>query len=286
VSAAGGDAHDSTGGEASATAPTFLSARDLVRRERGRRLVGPLDLEIHAGEAVAVVGPNGAGKTTLLRLLAGILPASAGAVRLEGRDLATLPRREAARSLVYLPQHPPVDVPLTVERYLLLARFPRHEPVRFAPRAPDAGDARAVDEGLAATDLEALRHRPIVALSGGERQLVQLAGAVVQGGHCWLVDEPTAHLDPAHQRRVARLLATLHGAASGSPGPRTLLLATHDLNLAARLASRVVALVEGSIAADGPPGDVLAPERLEQLYGSPFGATGAGPQRRLWIELL
>ena len=258
---------------------SLLAARGLVRRENGRTVLGPVDLEIHAGESLAIVGPNGAGKTTLLRLLAGVLAPSAGAVTLAGTDLAAMPRREVARRLVYLPQHPPVDVPLTVERYLLLARFPH----RGGWSGPSNVDADAVGAALAATDLDALRSRPLSALSGGERQLVQLAGALVQGGDTWLVDEPTAHLDPAHQRRVARLLAELH--RSTNAGPRTLVLATHDLNLAAVLAPRVVALAGGEVAADGPADEVLAPERLEALYGAPFRAAGVGPERRLWIEL-
>ncbi|HET9767912.1 MAG TPA: ABC transporter ATP-binding protein, partial [Thermoanaerobaculia bacterium] len=102
----------------------LLAARGLLRREGGRVVLGPLDLELHAGESLAIVGPNGAGKTTLLRLLAGVLAPSAGMVTLDGSNVAAMPRREVARRLVYLPQHPPVDVPLTVERYLLLARFP------------------------------------------------------------------------------------------------------------------------------------------------------------------
>ena len=262
-----------------ASLPPLLAARGLVRRENGRAVLGPLDLELHAGESIAIVGPNGAGKTTLLRLLAGVLAPSAGTVTLDGRDLAAMPRREVARRLVYLPQHPPVEVPLTVERYLLLARFPH----RGGWSGPSNVDGEAVEAALAATGLSTLRARPLAALSGGERQLVQLAGALVQGGDTWLVDEPTAHLDPAHQRRVARLLAELHG--SSSAGPRTLVLATHDLNLAAALASRIVALVRGEVAADGAAEEVLAPERLEALYGAPFRAAGVGPERRLWIEL-
>jgi iron complex transport system ATP-binding protein len=263
----------------------LLVARGVARRERGLEVLAPLDLEIAAGESVAIVGPNGAGKTTLLRLLAGVLAPSAGAVSLAGRELAAAPRREVARRLVYLPQHPPVDVPLSVERYLLLARFAH----RAGWHGPTAADGTLVDGALAATDLAPLRARSLATLSGGERQLVQLAGALVQGGDCWLVDEPTAHLDPAHQRRVARLLAELHATArdgdAAGGGPRTLLVATHDLNLAAHLASRVVALAGGALVADGSPDDVLAPARLEALYGAPFRAAGVGPERRLWIEL-
>jgi iron complex transport system ATP-binding protein len=262
---------------AAATAP-LLAAAGLERREGRRVTLGPLDLQVRAGERVAVVGPNGAGKSTLLRLLAGILQPSAGSVRLGGEglggtDLARLPRRAAARRIVYIPQHPPLEVPLPVERYLLLARYPHLSP----GRGPAADDFAAVEAAIAGHDLAALRSRPLDALSGGERQLVQLAAAAVQGGELWLVDEPTSHLDPAHQRAVAARLAALDG--------RTLVLATHDLNLAARLAERVVALAAGRVAADGPVATVLAPESLAALYGAPFRAQGEGRERRVWLEL-
>ncbi len=291
MSEPGADTGDrETRAAAAATAeppPPLLVARGLTRREGGRTVLGPLDLTIATGEALAVVGPNGAGKTTLLRLLAGVLRPSAGSVRLAGLDLRHTPRRAVARRLAYLPQHPPQAVPLTVERYLLLARFAHNSGWMRAV----AADGDSVDAALAATNLEGLRSRPLTALSGGERQLVQLAGALVQGGDAWLVDEPTAHLDPAHQRRVARLLAELHATTRSRPpgapagGPRTLLLATHDLNLAAHLATRIVALADGALAADGTPAEVLAPARLETLYGAPFRAVGVGPDRRLWLEL-
>lgn len=271
-------------------ASLLLSARGLSRHEgrrEGRRLtLGPLDLDVAAGERVAVVGPNGAGKSTLLRLLAGILEPSAGTVRIGGEgpagvDLSRLPRRAAARRIAYIPQHPPLEVPLPVERYLLLARYPHLAP----GRGPAAGDFAAVEAAIGAHDLAALRSRPLDALSGGERQLVQLAAAAVQDGEIWLVDEPTAHLDPAHQRAVAARLAALEGATLGSALPRALVLATHDLNLAARLAERVVALAAGRIVADGPAAEVLAPESLGALYGAPFRAQGEGRDRRVWLEL-
>ena len=263
-------------GGSTATAP-LLAARGLERRDGGRVTLGPLDLDVRAGERVAVVGPNGAGKSTLLRLLAGILPASAGSVRLDGEDLAHLPRRAAARRIVYIPQHPPLEVPLPVERYLLLARYPHLAP----GRGPAAEDVAAVEAAIDGHDLAALRSRRLDALSGGERQLVQLAAAAVQGGELWLVDEPTSHLDPAHQRAVAARLAGLAGRTL----PRTLVLATHDLNLAARLAERVVALSAGRVAADGPAAAVLDPESLAALYGAPFRAQGEGRERRVWLEL-
>ena len=251
----------------------LLAAGGLERREGGRLVLGPLDLEVRRGERVAVVGPNGAGKTTLLRLLAGILPPSTGRVTLGGDDLASLSRRGIARRVVYLPQHAPADVPLTVDRYLLLARYP-HRP---AGSGPAEDDVATVERAIAGHDLATLRDRPLSALSGGERQLVQLAAAAVQGGELWLVDEPTTHLDPAHQRQVAARLGALDG--------RTLVVATHELNLAARLAERVVALVDGRVAADGPAAEVLAPTSLAALYGAPFRTHGEGAERRVFLDL-
>jgi iron complex transport system ATP-binding protein len=260
-----------------------IEARGLLRAAGGRRLVGPVDLSIARGEAVALVGPNGAGKTTLLRLLAGIVEPTAGTVALAGTALSGMARREVARRVVYLPQHPPVAVPLSVERYLQLARYPH----RQGWRDDDPAGAELVIRALAEHRLEALRDRKLGDLSGGERQLVQLVAAEIQGGDVWLVDEPTTHLDPAHQREVARHLAALPREPAAAPGrpPHTLVVATHDLNLALALATRVVALAGGRVVADGTPGDVLAPRSLEGLYGAPFATTGSGAARRVWLEL-
>jgi iron complex transport system ATP-binding protein len=274
---------DAGAAAAPASAAPLLSVRSLRRAEGGRDVLGPLDLDVHCGERIAVVGPNGAGKTTLLRTLAGILPPNGGSVRLAGEDLARLSRRAVARRMVYLPQHPPVDVALSVAAYLRLARYPHRGPGIVAPAGAAEADRAAVDDALEAHGLEALAERPLAALSGGERQLVQIAAASVQGGELWLVDEPTSHLDPAHQRQVAARLAAT--GESGAEPPRTLLLATHDLNLAAHLAERVVALAAGRVVADGPASRVLSPESLAELYGAPFHATGSGRHRRVWLEL-
>jgi iron complex transport system ATP-binding protein len=270
----------------------LLAARALRRDEGGHPVLGPLDLAVAEGERVAVVGPNGAGKTTLLRLLAGILPPSGGCVELGGRELGDLSRRAVARRLVYLPQHPPVGVPLSVARYLLLARYPHGNGRLGGPGSRGTGDRQAVSAALAAHGLGPLAERPLAALSGGERQLVQIAAAELQGGELWLVDEPTSHLDPAHQRQVAASLGRTSPTSAipvstGSPyrGPATLLLATHDLNLACHLADRVVALVAGRVAADGPAAEVLSPESLRELYGAPFDAVGEGRSRRVWLQL-
>ncbi|HUP70107.1 MAG TPA: ABC transporter ATP-binding protein, partial [Acidimicrobiales bacterium] len=160
----------------------------------GKTLLHSATFHVGIGQKVALVGPNGAGKTTLLRMLAGILPPSAGTVRLDGGELASLSRRAVASRISYLPQQLPAEVPLAVGSYLRLARYARQVGGRDSGGGADGRDS-AVEQALTATGLEHLRDRPLAELSGGERQLAHLAGALVQGGDLWLVDEPTSHLD-------------------------------------------------------------------------------------------
>jgi iron complex transport system ATP-binding protein len=249
---------------------TFLSARGLGWSVGERFIVGPLDLDIAPGEYLAVVGPNGAGKTSLLRLVAGLLEPSAGGVWLDGAPLARLSRRALARRIAYVPQLRPLSVPLTVEEVVLSGRYPHLEPMQWALRASDFA---AVEAALKRTGLEALRDRPLDQLSGGERQSVYIAAALAQGGEILLLDEPTTHLDPRHQRDIARLLVELQAA----PGLRpTILFATHDLDFAAHLAIRVLALRSGRVVACDSPRRVLRPAALRELFEAPFVEVGDG----------
>src|SRR6185295_14457529 len=243
-----------------------LSARGLVREERGRAktgwTLGPLDLEVAAGECLALVGPNGAGKTTLLRCLAGLRTPSRGVVAHRGRNFAELSRRELARRIAYVPQVRPANVPLTVREAVQLA--------------PSAADHRAVDHALAAAGIEAFAERPLDELSGGERQMAWIAAALAQEAEVLILDEPTTHLDPRHQRDVAGLLHRLH-RENGA----TVLLATHDLDLAGLLGDRVLALRSGRIVSLGPPREVLAADSLAALFDAPFRAEPEGRAARL-----
>jgi len=246
----------------------FVACRSLGWETRGRRIVGPVDLAVDAGECVAVVGPNGAGKTTLLRLVTGLLAPTAGELRLHGRPYAGLSRRELARAIAYVPQIRPARVPLTVEEVVLLGRHPHLGRLQLAPRPADYA---AVGEALARVGIEALRGRPVDELSGGERQSVYIAAALAQEAPLLVLDEPTTHLDPRHQAEVASLLARI-----ARSGHRTVLAATHDLAFAAVVAERVVALADGRVAADGPPSEILRPELLGELFGARFELAGGG----------
>ncbi|HVS03064.1 MAG TPA: ABC transporter ATP-binding protein [Thermoanaerobaculia bacterium] len=256
---------------------TLLVARALGVTVAGRRLLEPLDLEVSAGEALVVVGPNGAGKTTLLRALAGLPPAADGEVRLGGEPLAALPRRLLARRLAYLPQQAPDELPLTVARYVLLGRY-----AHLAGLLAAAGeeDRTAVAEAISRTGLDALADRPLGELSGGERQRAHLAAALAQEAPLWLLDEPTTHLDPRHQRQIVTLLRQLRRDRG-----LTLVLATHDLNVAGAVADRVACLDGGRLLSVGTPAEVLTRERLGRLYGAPFRVDRAGGATRVWLEL-
>jgi iron complex transport system ATP-binding protein len=254
-----------------------LRARGLAWRLRGGVRLGPLDLDVWRGECFFLVGPNGAGKTTLLRTLAGLLRPSEGRIEWEGRSLDELSRRELARRLAYVPQIRPARVPLTAEEVVTLGRYPYLEPLQWAPRPEDRA---AVERALALVEIEALRARRVDELSGGERQAVWIAAALAQEAPVLVLDEPTTHLDPRHQREVAALLRRLKAEAG-----RTVVVATHDLNLASLLADRLLALSGGRALACGPPAEILRPETLRQLFAAPFEIVRGGERPVTLLEL-
>lgn len=236
-----------------------LSLRDLTVRRGGRVVVDRVSLEVAPGSFVGLIGPNGAGKTTLMRAALGLIAA-------EGvSDLAALPPARRARRAAWLPQAREIAWPIPVEPLVRLGR--RTDPDRRA-------DGPAVAEAMAAMEVTHLRDRPATELSGGELARVLIARLLAQRTPLILADEPVAGLDPAHQFAVMALFSRL--AAEG----RTVIASIHDLTLAARFCERLVLMgAGGRIVADGPPADVLTPERLQQVFGvgGSFLPTPAGP---------
>ena len=244
----------------------LTAARRLGWRAGGRRILGPIDLEVRRGECLAVVGPNGAGKTTLLRLVTGLLSPSEGELHWGEMPYQSLSRTELARRIAYVPQVRPARVPLSVEQLVLLGRYPYLKRWQLAPRAEDFA---AVESALERVGARQLRKRPLVELSGGELQTVYIAAALAQGSELLVLDEPTAHLDPRHQREIAALLQRL-------AGERTVLTATHELNFASLVADRVLGLRDGRALALGPPAEVLREEVLMDLFEAPFETVRGG----------
>jgi iron complex transport system ATP-binding protein len=234
----------------------ILATRDL-RVALGRRdVLRSVTLGVEAGSFIAVIGPNGAGKTSLLRALAGLVP-SQGEILVDGRRLERGSSPARARRITYVPQHPVIPPAMTVEDYVLLGRTPHLG--RFAVES--AADRAIVGDALAALKL-ATRARDLVAeLSGGERQRAILARAVAQQSPVLLLDEPTTALDLAHQHQVLELVDTLRLDRN-----ITVLAAIHDLTLASLYATRIVALADGRVVANGVAADVITAENLARYW--------------------
>jgi iron complex transport system ATP-binding protein len=235
----------------------MIEARGLRVRLGSRQVLSDLDFVAHTGELTAVIGPNGAGKSTLLRVLAGLLRPTAGAVELAGRALAEWQPTALARSLAYLPQERTVHWALNARAVVALGRLPH----RSVGAGESAADRAAIEVALAAMDVVELADRPVLELSGGERARVLLARALAQQPSALLADEPAAGLDPAHQLALFRHFATL--AAAG----RTVIVALHDLSLAARFCHRIILVHAGRSIAAGLPQEVLTEEHLAVAYG-------------------
>ncbi|MEU4659708.1 ABC transporter ATP-binding protein [Streptomyces sp. NPDC023723] len=231
-----------------------LRADRVGRRAGGRLVVDGVSLAPRPGETVGLLGPNGSGKSTLLRLLAGVLRPAAGVVTLDGRPLAEVGRRTAARRLAAVEQHTDTQTELTVRDVVALGRIPHRRPWA----AGSAADARAVAAALDRTGLTGRAGQSWHTLSGGERQRAQIARALAQEPRELLLDEPTNHLDIQHQLDLLELVVSL---------PVTTVVALHDLNLAAMYCDRVLVLSEGRAVAEGVPADVLTPSLIERVYG-------------------
>lgn len=259
------------------SAGSLLTARGLEWSAGPRAVLGPVDLDVLRGECLVAVGPNGAGKTTLLRCLTGLLRPSRGELSYEGRSFASLSRRELARRIAYVPQIRPARVPLRVGEVVLLGRYPHLSPLQMAPRAADFA---AVEEALAVVGIEDLRERPVDELSGGERQAVYIAAALAQRAELLVLDEPTIHLDARHQRDLASLLLRLKAEVS-----RTVVLATHDLNLASLLGDRLLALSAGRVLEIGPPASILRADLLDRLFRARFEVVRGGERPVTVLDL-
>jgi iron complex transport system ATP-binding protein len=225
---------------------------------RGRPALTDANLDVAAGERVALVGPNGAGKSTLLRAVAGLIEPAAGTVELGGAPLADLDRLAIARRLAVVPQLPSLPFSTTVEDVVALGRLPHEHPIRGLRPADRAAIAAAIDR----VGVGHLLGRDARELSLGERQLVLLAMAVAQGSPILVLDEPTVHLDLRHQVEVMELLVDLN-RRDGT----TILAVLHDVGLAAHFFDRIVVLDRGRIVADGPPGDALDEARIRDVFG-------------------
>jgi iron complex transport system ATP-binding protein len=220
-------------------------------------LLADVSVAIAPGSLTGLLGPNGCGKTTLLRLLCGVLQPHGGTITLDDRPLTSLTRRELARHVAVVPQetHPAFDY--TAMEMVLMGRHPHLGAFQLEGPA----DFAIARESLVVTGTAHLADRNYMTLSGGEKQRVVIASALAQATELLLLDEPTASLDLGYQLEVASLLGRLNRERGV-----TMVLATHDLNLAASLCDRLVLLRGGRLLAQGPTADVLTGAMVQQLY--------------------
>jgi iron complex transport system ATP-binding protein len=230
-----------------------------------RRVLDQVSLEVAKGRFTAILGPNGSGKSTLLKLMAGILPCPSGTIAVQGRDLSSLPGRDRARLVGYLPQQHKAVFPFLVHEVVLTGR------AGHAGLNPRAADRRAAAQAMERVGITGLADRPYSQLSGGEQQMVMLSRLLAQGPEIILLDEPTAHLDYANQARVLGLARGLLEQGY------TVLAVLHDPNLALLYADEILLFKDGCNVALEDRKQAWDPDVLGRIYGMRLQglATGA-----------
>lgn len=233
-----------------------LQVRQLSYRIGGRLVLDNVSLDIAAGDNIALLGANGAGKSTLMKLLLGLLTPHAGEVLIDGEPMRSMKRRAVARQIAYVPQSHVPSFPFSVAHIVGQGRLPS---VGLG-HAPGLDDTLYVQQALTELGILQLSDRPYTELSGGERQLVLIARAMVQRANTLILDEPVTGLDYGHQVRLLALLKRL--ADQGL----SILSSTHRPEHALASANRVLVLHEGRLIADGAPCDVIDSALMARLY--------------------
>jgi iron complex transport system ATP-binding protein len=225
---------------------------------RARSVVDNVSLNVSRGTIVGLLGPNGSGKTTLLRLLSGTLIPDRGRVLLDGQAIAGMSRRDLARRIAVVPQETHSAFDYSALEIVMMGRYPH----LGAFELEGASDLTISRRAMADTGTAGFEDRRFSALSGGEKQRVVIAGALAQASDVLLLDEPTASLDLGFQFEIAALLSRLNRDRG-----TTMVVSTHDLNLAATLCTELVLLKDGRVIAQGPTDAVLTPAHVRDLYG-------------------
>ena len=238
-----------------------LEARSVAAGYDGRPVLDAVSLTIGTGEFVGLLGQNGSGKSTLLRVLTSALKPHSGSVELDGKPITQWSPKERAKRIAFVPQQETTTFAFTVQDVVLMGRYPYQERNRHE-QIQDYAIAR---QAMESTDTLALQNRPVTRLSGGEYRRVLMARALAQQSPLLLLDEPTAHLDIAHQ---AELLSLARELAHQSNQPYGVLAALHDINQAAEFCDRIVLLHSGQVIAEGSPETVLTEDNLRHAYNA------------------
>lgn len=233
---------------------SMVEVKDLSVQLGEQRILSHLQLTAGNRQVVGLIGPNGSGKSTLLKCIYRVLRPTGGAVWIDGRDLHSYSVRQSAQKLAVVAQHHTFSFDFTVREVVLMGRSPH----KRALERDTAQDYRLVQEALQTVGMADMENRIFSTLSGGEQQRVLLARALAQQTPCLILDEPTNHLDIQYQLQMMELVSSLN---------RTVLLAVHDLNLAAMYCDQLFALKNGTLVGSGRPRELLTPAFIEKLYG-------------------
>lgn len=237
----------------------ILEVEGLTTGYRKHAVIEDITFQVREGGFLGIIGPNGAGKSTLFKALSRTLPAWQGRIRVRGKDIHHMARRDLARHMAAVPQFM-TPFPYRVEEFVRMGRYPHRG--RFGLMR--AEDRRIVQEVVARMELADLRDQRLNALSGGELQRVFLAQGLAQETELLLLDEPTAHLDIGHQVKIMDIIRGFSQARG-----LTVVMILHDLNLAGAYCDELLLLHQGKVITQGPPADVLTRERIETVYGAP-----------------
>jgi iron complex transport system ATP-binding protein len=233
-----------------------LAMRNISAGYGSRTVISEISTSLNSGEVVCLLGPNGSGKTTFFKAILGLIP-SRGDIHFNERSGRTFTTRQRARALAYVPQIHIPPFPFSAIDVVLMGRTPFIG--AFSVPSPD--DRREATRVMDLLHIGHLRDRNYAQISGGERQLVLIARALAQSPQFLIMDEPTMHLDFGNQIRALTIIRDLANSDMG------VMITTHTPDHAFMCATRVIALLDGRIAADGPPKDVLTCALLKRMYG-------------------
>lgn len=234
-----------------------ISVDSVTVRAGTRTILDRLTCVVREGDFLVIIGPNGAGKTTLLKTLCGLTPVTSGEIAVMGRPLPDYSRRQLAVTLALVPQNLNLEFAFTVEETVLMGRAPHLGLLEREQRA----DYAIARQAMAFTDVAHLAGQRLDQLSGGERQRTMIARAICQQPKIMLLDEPTTALDPSHQLRIMELMQRLRHEEN-----MTVVMVSHDLNLAALFASRILLVKDGAVLCSGSPAEILTPDNLQRAY--------------------
>ena len=243
------------------TAELKLTINELSTSYGKQKILNQVSAIVSHGELVALIGPNGAGKSTLIKAISGVLPINSGSIYIDGQNLLQLDPRERAKLVSVIPQARHLPPAFTTHEVVLMGRTPY---IGWLGKVSQS-DELIVKDAMIRTSVDQLENRRMDELSGGEQQRVLVARAIAQNPKLLLLDEPTTHLDVQYQIHLLEIITSL-----AHQDQLAVLMAIHDLNLAARFADRVILLVDGEIRASGGCEGVLTPEILSEAYQVPI----------------